>query len=57
MVQVIVIKILTKKEEFVNKVLTYLVGRFVYKFRPKRVLGAPRLGEKKSSNNCWYRTH
>ena len=52
MVQVIVIKILTKKEEFANKVLTYLIGRSMYKFRPKRVLGAPRLGEKKSSNNC-----
>ena len=42
MVQVIVIKILTKKEEFANKVLTYIIGRSVYKFRPKRVIGAPR---------------
>ena len=47
MVEVIVIKIYTKKEEFANKVLTYLIGKSVYKLRPKRVLGAPRLREKK----------
>ena len=44
-------------EEFANKVLTYLIGRSVQKFRPKRVLGAPRLGVKKVAIIAEYRTH